>query len=119
MNIDVICEKRKAEILNAPDALEIVGTKYYVSNAGDDNNDGLTPDTAWKTLSRVSDAELLAGDGVLFKRGDLFRGMIMTKPNVSYGAYGEGDKPKLYGGEKDYADADLWELFDAGNNICE
>jgi len=117
MNIDAICEKRKAEILNAPDALEIVGTKYYVSAEGDDSNDGLTPKSPWKTLEKVSEAELKSGDGVLFRRGDIFRGKIMTKPNVSYGAYGEGDKPKLYGGEKDYADKDLWELFDAENNI--
>ena len=117
MNIDALCEKRKAEILNAPDALEIVGTKYYVSNAGDDNNDGLSPDTAWKTLSRLEGLELPEGDGVLFRRGDIFRGQVPTCAGVGYGAYGEGEKPKFYGGEKDYADPELWELFNADNNI--
>ena len=26
------------------------GTAYYVYNDGDDNNDGLTPETAWQTI---------------------------------------------------------------------
>ena len=32
------------------------GTAYYVSNQGDDRNDGLSPETAWATLDRVNQA---------------------------------------------------------------
>lgn len=35
-------EKRKQEILNTGDSLSITGTAYYVSESGDDNNDGKT-----------------------------------------------------------------------------
>ena len=95
--MDELAAKRKAEILGAKDELVIKGTTYYVANDGNDANDGLTPETAWKTLAKVTEAELAEGDGVRFKRGDLFRGAFKTKPGVTYCAYGEGDKPKFYG----------------------
>jgi hypothetical protein len=106
---DVMFEKRKAEILFARDSFAVCGQKYYVSNLGDDTNDGKTPQTPWKTLHKVSEAILKPGDGVLFKRGDLFRGTVYTKSGVTYGAYGDGDKPKFYGSERPLADPGLWE----------
>ena len=56
------------------------GTAYYVSNDGDDNNDGLTPETAWKTLNHVSRASgawdapsiMKPGDAIFLRRGDIF-----------------------------------------------
>lgn len=114
---DALYLKRKEEILHSKDEIEISGTSYYVSNAGDDHNDGLTPETSWKTLERVSKAYLNPGDGVRFKRGDLFRGTVMAKAGVTYCAYGEGEKPKFYAGKKDYADAELWELYDEEHHI--
>jgi hypothetical protein len=115
--LDAIAEKRKSEISNTLDELEIKGTTYYVSASGDDENNGLSPETAWKTLERVSNAEIKEGDGVLFRRGDTFRGFIITKPGVSYGAYGKGEKPRLYGWNEDLALPELWEEFDKENHI--
>ena len=109
------CADRCEQIRNRPDGLTIKGTTYYVSAAGDDTSDGLTPATAWKSLARVSDAELCAGDGVLFRRGDIFRGVLRTRAGVSYGAYGEGEKPRLYGWDRNLADETLWELQDAAH----
>lgn len=114
---DRLFEARKKEILQARDELVIQGITYYVSNSGDDSNDGKTPETAWKTLKRVSEAYLNPGDGVLFQRGDLFRGTVQTKPGVSYGAYGTGEKPKFYGSECSLADPSLWELYDQEHHI--
>lgn len=34
------------------------GTVYYVSQNGDDRNDGLTPETAWRTLDKVNSATI-------------------------------------------------------------
>ncbi len=110
-------EQLKTKILNAEDEIEIGGTTYYVSNRGDDSADGKTPETAWKTLKRVSEAELCEGDGVRFCRGDVFRGFVVTKRGVTYCAYGKGDKPKFYGWDKSLADESLWELFDKEHNI--
>ncbi len=115
--INAATENLKKKILEAKDDIEIIGTVYYVSTDGDDNNDGLTPETPWKTPAKVSSAKLNAGDGVRFKRGDLFRGKVTTCPGVTYAAYGEGEKPKFYGWDKDLADGALWSLFDAEHNI--
>ncbi len=114
---DALFEQRKQEILNTKDLLKISGTTYYVSNNGDDNNDGKSPETAWKTIERINNAELSYGDGVFFNRGDIFRGCVMAVSGVSYGAYGEGPKPKIYSSDKCLADEALWELYDKEHNI--
>ncbi len=117
-DIDVLAEQKKQSILNARDAVSITGTTYYVSNAGNDDADGTTPETAWATLAKVTAAPLQAGDGVRFRRGDTFRGCVITRPGVTYCAYGEGDKPRLYSWDKNLAEsASLWELVDAEHHI--
>lgn len=117
LEVEALAERRRQEIRNTPDELDINGKIYYVSNAGDDANDGLSPETAWKTLDKVSRAELQRGDGVLFKRGDMFRGAVNTCAGVTYGAYGSGEKPRFYGWDKDLADAALWICVDAECHI--
>ena len=76
------------------------GHKYYVAADGDDAADGLSPETAWKSLAQVNDAVLGFGDSILFKRGDVFRGHLEPQSGspehpIYYGAYGEGVKPIL------------------------
>lgn len=115
--IEEYAAKRRAEIRAAKDDLKFSGTAYYVSADGNDENDGKTPESAWKTIGKVSSAELQSGDGVLFRRGDLFRGMVIARPGVSYGAYGEGEKPKIYGGPRDLAEARLWTLVEGTTSI--
>ena len=47
--------------------------KYYVSSSsGNDTNDGLTPERAFKTLKRVSEEKLSPGDSLLLKAGDVW-----------------------------------------------
>jgi len=116
-NMDAEFERRKKEILEIVDELAITGTGYYVSNTGDDSNDGKSPECSWKTLDKVSKAHLLPGDGVFFKRGDLFRGSIEAQAGVTYGAYGIGEKPKFYGWQEDLADPALWEETDSKHHI--
>ncbi len=114
---DTLAQKRAKEIRQAADNIEIKGKKYYVSNDGDDKNDGLSECGAWKTLARVSAAELSSGDGVLFRRGDVFRGTVKTRAGVTYAAYGEGEKPKLYGWDRGLDDPALWEEVDTERHI--
>ncbi|MBE6606902.1 MAG: hypothetical protein E7635_07720 [Ruminococcaceae bacterium] len=114
---DALSEKRKCDILDCKDDLKIEGTAYYVSADGDDLNDGKTPESAWKTLERVNGSYLISGDGIFFRRGDLYRGEIYARPGVTYGAYGEGDKPKFYGWDEDLADPLLWNEVDAKHHI--
>ncbi len=71
---------------------------YYVdSEIGSDDNDGLSPDTAIKTLHKVTNLELNPGEVVLFRRGQIFRGLMLAQEGVTYSAYGEGKKPELWG----------------------
>ncbi|MBQ4324007.1 MAG: hypothetical protein IJC19_08700 [Clostridia bacterium] len=115
--IDLCVQDRKDAIRNAPDRITVSGTSYFVSNDGDDRFDGLSALRPWKTLARVSLAELHPGDGVFFRRGDVFRGFVATRSGVTYAAYGEGEKPKFYGWDKSLANPSLWELRDEPHHI--
>jgi len=76
---------------------------YYVNAArGDDVHDGLKPAQAWRSLARVNRTPLAPGDRVLFRRGQTWRGQLVPRSGavgavITYGAYGEGDKPRLLG----------------------
>ena len=110
--IDFISEKRIDEIRNTKTNITVTGKTYYVAADGDDTADGLSEATAWQSLKKVSTASLNSGDAVLFKRGDLFRGQIRARTGVTYSAYGEGAKPKIYGWDKNSADPSLWKETD-------
>lgn len=76
---------------------------YYVANTGNDGNNGTTPGTPFLTLDRVRNLNLQAGDSVLFRRGDTFRGTLTIRRSGSanrpivFAAYGSGQKPVLSG----------------------
>lgn len=96
-DVDVEADKLRNEILNSEsDWSTITGTKYYVSSAGSDSNSGTSEAAPFKTLSKVNSITLHPGDGVLFRRGDLWRGTVTLKDGVTYSAYGTGDKPRIY-----------------------
>lgn len=82
------------------------GTVYYISNDGNDNNNGLTPGTAWQTIAHVNDQTFQPGDSVLFKRGDTWRDTLHIgssgEPDawITFGAYGTGHKPRILGSEQ-------------------
>ncbi|HZY25527.1 MAG TPA: right-handed parallel beta-helix repeat-containing protein, partial [Bacteroidales bacterium] len=80
-------------------------TDYYVSSAGNDANDGLSPSTSWKTIAKVNSSfiNLSPGDRILFNRGDIFYGTIIIGKSGSSGnpitlsAYGTGADPVISG----------------------
>lgn len=80
-------------------------TDYYLSAAGNDQQEGTSPALAWKTIDRLNAAgkQLRPGDNIFFRRGDLFYGTIRVtasgtkeKPIV-FGAYGAGADPVISG----------------------
>lgn len=108
-------EKLAYHINNNIGSISIYKTAYYVSSStGDDNNDGLTPATPWKTIEKVNSHTYNFGDGVFLKRGDSFRikDPLVAVSGVSYSAYGDGDKPKLIC-SIDASDSDSWVKTDA------
>ena len=102
----------KEKILNAKDELVIKGKKYHISNNGNDNNDGLTPETAWATFDKFHAMGnfMEEGDALLLERGSTWRVYkdITMQSGITYAAYGEGPKPCLLGSDKNYADPQLW-----------
>ncbi len=81
---------------------------YYVAKDGSDLNDGLSPNTPWRTIGKVN-SELNGGvvnigDDIYFKRGDTWSDSTLYPRlggNVSdemiFGAYGSGPKPIILG----------------------
>ena len=68
-------------------------TIYYVDAInGDDNNQGLSPSDAWKTVSKVNSMRFEPGTQILFKRGQSFNSAPLI-PQDS----GEPSRPIVYG----------------------
>ncbi|MEZ5104294.1 MAG: LamG-like jellyroll fold domain-containing protein [Draconibacterium sp.] len=80
-------------------------TIYYVSNTGNDSNAGTSESQAWRSLDKVNSFIPSPGDQVLFKRGGSWIGSITVNASgnsgnpITYGAYGSGEKPAIYGSE--------------------
>ena len=92
---------------------------YYVSAVGCDRNDGLTPETALQTTAVLNELGE-PGDSVLFRRGDTWRmpKIVELRSGVTYGAYGEGEKPRFYGSLQNYAAAELWKSTETAGIWC-
>ena len=106
--IDRKADKMRNKILNSKSEVKPTGTIYYVSADGDDANNGLSPRTPIRTLDKMNSLDLNPSDGVMFRRGDMWRGRIFTKAGVTYSAYGRGEKPKIWGSPYDAAVEGEW-----------
>jgi hypothetical protein len=96
---------------------------YHVSNQGRDDADGLTPSTAWNSLSRVNQAPLQPGDRLLFQSGGRWSGQLRPKGSgiqdkpILLGRYGDGPLPHLSMGDEAgvvvrFENQDFWEVSD-------
>jgi hypothetical protein len=77
-------------------------TYYYVSSvAGDDANDGLSPEKAWKTLDKVNAHLFQPNDVILFCSDNEWEGQLRPQGSGAEGKpilidrYGEGALPKI------------------------
>ena len=115
--VDALMEKRIVEIRNTTDNVNVSGKKIYVSNKGNDANNGLSESTPVATIDAAQKIAV-SGDAILFERGGEWRVNFTTIPGVYYGAYGNGVKPLLNGNlTGDAADASLWTLVEGTTNI--
>ena len=81
----------------------IEAATYYVSTTGDDNNNGLSEATPFRTFTKINSVSLSPGDNVLLKRGDLFEETTTLAANtngtlesrITDGAYGTGVNPQI------------------------
>lgn len=79
---------------------------YFSSQLGNDSRtivEAQNPNTPWKTISKLNGfINLLPGDSVLFKRGDIFFGTLevfsgLPNKKIVYCAYGIGSNPIFSG----------------------
>lgn len=81
-------------------ATDAAGTIYYLDcEGGSDQAPGTSPETAWRTVARVSQHQFAPGDGILLRRGTRCEGMLWPKGSgtpsrpIRLGAYGHGPLP--------------------------
>jgi hypothetical protein len=110
-------------------AIQCNGDTFYVDAVdGVDDNNGLSPETAWQTIAKVNEAPLGPGDCVLFKRGQIWREELSiyfldgTADNpIFFSAYGEGPKPVINGADvvTDWAQhsGNIWQATVANGEI--
>lgn len=74
--------------------------KYFVSSInGNDANDGLSESTAFKSLAKINELEINAGDEILLQKGSVFENEYLHLKNcgdingekIVVSSYGEGD----------------------------
>ena len=78
-------------------------TTYYVDPAGSNANNGLSPQTPWRTLLKVGISTFNPGDEILFKRDGAWNEWL-TPPSsgaagnlIKFDAYGNGRPPEFTG----------------------
>lgn len=83
---------------------QVHATIYYVSATGSDANNGTSTSTPFQTITKVNSLPLVAGDQILFNRGDTFYGTISVNQSgssytnmITFGAYGTGNAPVITG----------------------
>ena len=99
-------EDRIEDIRETPNMTIPSGAKvYYVSNSGNDSNNGTSPSTPWKTIAKVNSTNFSRNTYVCFKRDDMWRETLMAdKAGVTYTAYGTGEKPIICGSPQNGAE---------------
>ena len=111
-------DKMKNRILNNSPDFSGWDNVYYISNRGDDNNDGRTPKTAWASLEKAQTVSE-KGSVVLFENGsfwyraksyDSIHSFFETKSGVTYSRYGDISLglPTLSGSRENFAKPEYW-----------
>jgi parallel beta-helix repeat protein len=98
-------------------ASQVSAADWYVdANSGNDDYLGSSPDTAWRTISKVNSITFNPGDFILFKRGCVWREPLVVSFSggqgspITFGAYGEGAKPVINCAKEITG----WELYAGG-----
>ena len=103
-NADVDLTVKQAAVFNGARREESGYALYYVdSENGDDENDGRTERSAWKTLDNVNNRTFEPGTKIMLKCGSVFDQMLVPRSSGTAGkyfiidSYGKGAKPIING----------------------
>ena len=99
---DYISQKEYIEIKYSKESINfesgLFSNIFYVDKFnGSDNNDGKSINNPWKSLDKVNKINFKPGDTILFKRGQVFNGMLYPRDNdgnssnpITFGSYSVG-----------------------------
>lgn len=102
-----------------PDGIVSPGdTTYYVSSStGGDDGDGLSPETAWRSLAMVNASTFAPGDQILLRGGDRWEGTTLQPRGsgtpgapITLGRYGPGDARPFVNAQDDRQLLDTFNL---------
>ena len=83
----------------------LFATNYYLSNAGNDANTGITISSPWASIDKLNTVVFQPGDSILFSSGNVFSGQLTINANGSelqplvIATYG-GSDPAIISGAK-------------------
>lgn len=84
----------------------LAASNYYVdASGGSDSNDGLSPSSAWRTISKVNRSSFNSGDVINFKKGQVWRETLIVPSSgtsaapIVFNAYGSGSSPIITGAD--------------------
>ena len=102
-------------------------TTYFVSSLnGNDENDGLSENTAFKSLNKINEIELMPGDKVFLLKGSVFENEFLHLKNcgdinadmIEITSYGDnGDLPKINTNGKGVWYQDYGNELDFGGHV--
>jgi hypothetical protein len=78
-------------------------TRYIDATNGNDQNNGLSLQTAWSSLEKINSTKFNPGDSILFKAGEKWIGALIPQGSGNEGSpividrYGNGSRPEIHG----------------------
>jgi hypothetical protein len=109
-------------------------THYVDYTGGSDSNEGYSAATAWKTIDKVNNHTFVAGDSILFKKGEHWHEQLTIGASgtaalpIVYSSYSTGAKPVIdgdatltygiYGDGKDYITIDGLEISNLSRSVA-
>lgn len=94
------------EWTHRPISKAVSGATYHVSSTtGDDQADGLSPETAWRTLAKASQFRYGSGNKLLLRQGDIWQNETLffhadgsLEEPALLSSYGTGPRPRIHAG---------------------
>ena len=114
----VSCSKSEDVVVLEDDIIR--SARYFDASNGNDTNDGMSPETAWKDLDTLNSLVWGPGAEILLKSGESWtaqlslKGSGSTEKPIQFSNYGEGSMPLINGPGNNFTikleNQEYWEL---------
>lgn len=99
-------------------------TYYLDVNTGSDDNTGISENSAWKSIEKISSRTFFPGDKILLKAGSVWEGQLLFRGSgdknnpIVIDKYGDGKKPQINGNGLNSALLLKNQEYIEVNNLC-